>query len=187
MQPQPEELLSLVYALEKQNKRFRISAGVVLLLLAVGVLSGAARTDKHAITANEFVLQDDQGRTRASLSVGTKGAALLFFDEDGRKQLSLATLPHGHPYLALGAEDSMGSASISDGGLMLVGKNKGIIILSASASSDSPSVSVTDSQGYHAELGVMSLRVPSTGEEHRTSAASVVLLGKDQTVLWSAP
>jgi hypothetical protein len=52
---------------------------------------------------------------------------------------------------------------------------------------DGPSVYLNDEQGYSAALGNTDLVTPRTGETSKTSAASVVLFGKDKKVLWQAP
>ena len=41
--------------------------------------------------------------------------------------------------------------------------------------------------GYHTEIGTSDLVTPSTGEEHRTSDASVVLFNDKGNVIWRAP
>ncbi|HYB62585.1 MAG TPA: hypothetical protein VEH50_14035 [Methylomirabilota bacterium] len=53
--------------------------------------------------------------------------------------------------------------------------------------SSSPYLNLTDGDGFSAQLGSSDLITPSTGEKHKTSAASLVLFGKDGKVLWSAP
>jgi hypothetical protein len=53
--------------------------------------------------------------------------------------------------------------------------------------SEGPSVHVTDREGFSAALGVSSLVTTKTGYKNQTSAAAVVLFGKDNKVLWSAP
>jgi hypothetical protein len=50
-----------------------------------------------------------------------------------------------------------------------------------------PSLDLSDKQGFRATVGGTQLETPRTGETHKTSAASVVLLGKGGSVLWSAP
>ena len=54
-------------------------------------------------------------------------------------------------------------------------------------SSGGPVLVLDDASGFATEIGVTDLVTPATGETHETSAASVVLLGKDKKVLWSAP
>ena len=50
-----------------------------------------------------------------------------------------------------------------------------------------PLIVVNDPEGFSAQLGSVDLVTPRTGEQHKTSAASLVLFGKDSKVLWSAP
>ena len=200
MKSQQDEVLSRLAKLERENKRFRFAGGL-LLLFAIVLLTGAAQTGRHALTADEFILQDGQGRTRAKLSVDSKGVALMFLDEAGRKQMSLTaqgdTLGRPHASLALG-EGAVAAryvlagtgrdewATVSDGGLFLAGKGTTRVVLSASGPS-SPSIEVADSQGYAAVIGVTGRVYPSTGETQKSSAASLVLMGKGNAVLWSAP
>jgi hypothetical protein len=197
MKSQLEEVLSRLERLERQNRRFRIAGALLVVLFAVAFLTGAAQTGRHTLTANEFILQDDQGRTRADLSISSKSVALIFLDESGRKQMSLETGAHGHAWLALG-EGAVGAryvlagttrdewATISDGGLFLAGKGTTRVVISTSGPS-SPSIEVADSQGYASEIGVTERVQPATGKTEKSSAASLVLLGKDQGVLWAAP
>lgn len=60
---------------------------------------------------------------------------------------------------------------------------------SASLTLDSvgPHLVLTDAQGFNTTIGGAELETPRIGETHKTSAASIVLFGKDQKVLWSAP
>lgn len=50
-----------------------------------------------------------------------------------------------------------------------------------------PNIRLADTAGYSATLGTEALVTQRTGEQHTTSAASLVLFGKDGKVLWSAP
>jgi hypothetical protein len=52
---------------------------------------------------------------------------------------------------------------------------------------DGPYVRLSDSNGFATQIGSTDLVTPSTGERHKSSAASLTLFGKDDTVLWSAP
>jgi hypothetical protein len=186
---------------ERENRRFRI-VGTVLVLSVLVFLFGAAETGKRSIAANEFILQDNHGNTRARLSVDSKQhVALTFLDEGGHEQMSLASMNdtrgHGHASLALGegavkarlvlaATDPDEFVTISDGGVFLAGRDTARIVLSASGV-DSPSIEIADSKGYATELGVNTVSHPTSGEHQRSSAASLVLVGKDRAVLWSAP
>jgi hypothetical protein len=199
--PDIQPVLERLEKLEQECKRSRMLGALLLLLLAAILLAGAAQPGQHTLTANEFILQDNQGRTRADLSVDSKGVAFTFFDEAERKQMLLMagrdTTGHGHAWLALGERaanarltlvgtDPDDFATVSDGGVFVAGKHTTRIVLSVSGP-DSPSVEVADSQGYTAALGVSRFEQTGTGETHETSAASLVLLGKDGKAIWRAP
>lgn len=49
------------------------------------------------------------------------------------------------------------------------------------------SFELSDMQGFRTMIGSTELETPRTGETHKTSAASIVLFGKDGKALWSAP
>jgi hypothetical protein len=68
-------------------------------------------------------------------------------------------------YVTLAAKDSLVTISASDG----------------------PSLQLRGKDGFETDLGVTSLVTITTGESHTTSAASIVVFGKDKKVLWSAP
>jgi hypothetical protein len=202
--PEVQAIMRRLEKLETENKRFRI-AGVVLLLFALIFLVGATQTGRRTVAANEFVLQDDQGHTRAKLvadsNVPSRRVALVFFDEAGHEQMSLASstdnLGNGHANLALGegavkARFVLAStspdewAALSDGGLFLAGPEKARLVLSTS-SLDGPSLEVADSQGYSSEVGAGTVEYSTMGQTQKFSAASIRLMGKDRKVIWSAP
>ncbi|MGO9275658.1 MAG: hypothetical protein ACLQOO_36370 [Terriglobia bacterium] len=54
-------------------------------------------------------------------------------------------------------------------------------------STDGPSLQIADAAGFKVVTGSTDLQTISTGEAHRTSAASAILFGKDGKILWSAP
>jgi len=90
--------------------------------------------------------------------------------------------------------DGLGSQAVSlsrTGLLFFDGDRSNAISLGGIASPEHretiPVIELTDGQGYSAKLGVTSLVTLKTGETHRTSAASLVLFGKDGEVVWSAP
>ncbi len=72
------------------RRRVRLLA-VAVVVLASLLLTGAAfqRPDRlpglRTIEANEFVLRDVNGQTRARLEVTETGPALVFFDEAGKR------------------------------------------------------------------------------------------------------
>jgi len=55
------------------------------------------------------------------------------------------------------------------------------------ADSDEARLGVSDDQGFETQVGTAHLQTPQTGLTSRTSAASLMLFGKDRRVLWRAP
>lgn len=198
------ELLSRLEKLERDNRRLKAVALGALLLPSVLVLMGEARGSR-TVTADKLVLVDSQDRTRAILQTDSMGATLTFLDAMGNKRMVLSggTGPVGNTYgylelgedaatekpLILASHGGHGGATLSDGGLVmraypLSGKH-GFVMIQGPAGG--PELIFTDSEGYTVNLGITDIVTPSTGEKHTTSAASLVLFGKDNKVIWQAP
>jgi hypothetical protein len=133
---------------------------------------------------------------RAGLSVQKGVAALDVYDEKGRPQMSLAgpttvagstTGPgltirdnDSNAFLSMGISPSGGSDfSMYDSKL-----NQRVSLVVADGK---PTLELNDKEGFSATFGATDLIVPKTGRTESTSAASIVLFGKDKKVLWSAP
>jgi hypothetical protein len=199
MTPELIAILGRLERLEKENRRFRRTGLVLLLVSACVFLASAAQSGRRTLTANEFVLVDHEGHARAKLAIESKRVALTFLDQEGRKQMSLSglrdDLGREHASLALGEEAATNPialggtngdefAIISDGGLTLAGTGKTSIVLGI-AGPNSPVVEINDSQGYATILGASSVQYAS-GKSEKSSNA-ILLLGKDRKVIWSAP
>jgi len=52
---------------------------------------------------------------------------------------------------------------------------------------DGPELALSDAQQFTTRVGVTSVLFPGSGETRTTSAASLVMLGKDREVIWHAP
>ena len=208
MDPSNADLMSLaarVERLEMQNRLFK-RAGIALLLLPLSLVITAQARPPHIVEAEEFVLRDSNGTKRAALQL-TQTAAyviseavppvkipagispnLTLYGENGeaRVVLSVTSLAsslqfygsHGNPHITIGnlGEDTP-TMTLSSG------DNKADIIVSH----DGPSFDLEDANGFSANLGRTALVTSRTGEQHQTSAASLVLLGKDGKLVWSAP
>lgn len=89
----------------------------------------------------------------------------------------------GVPGLNLFGEDSTQQASLDleTGPRLLLSGEDGDVLL------EKASLEISDKQGFSTRVGSTALETPRTGESHKTSAASVVLFGKDGKALWSAP
>jgi hypothetical protein len=123
----------------------------------------------RVIEAESFVLRDAAGIKRAELAMGQSDASLFFFDSKGQQ-----------------------SSRLSDSFLWLVnpeGRSKtevGYVIVSTGPNGE-PAIVLRDGNGFSATLGVTDLVTQGTGEQRKTSAASLKLFGKGEKVIWSAP
>jgi hypothetical protein len=173
------ELLSRLERLEKENRRVKRITATGLLILCCALFMGQSRPSK-TIEAERFIVKDSSGKTRGEFGMdpGKAGGATLTVGslvEGGRGtpgEKYLVTL-HGGDYawINLRAADSREYIN----GRLNDETNEGALF------------SVTDGKDYEADIGNSDLLSPHTGEKHHTSAASVVLIGKDKKVLWSAP
>lgn len=121
--------------LERQNRRFR---WLMLGLPAVAFLLGSATQQEvwrgKMVVAEEFVLADPDGETRASLMLLDDGAHLVLQDKDGKARVRLAANPDGAgPLLYLYTKDekaALAAGQSKDNGIGFVefydeGKVKG--------------------------------------------------------------
>lgn len=152
----------------------------------------------------------------ATAADGQGSPALMFTDADGWIRLQLAVNKSGSPQLSmfngqesihLSIPSQVASERTLDGptaqlefkhadhpqitleserfggvGLEMNGKVPYISMIG-----DTPSIWMLDTAGFQASIGSTDLKTSDTGETHRTSAASVILFGKDKKVLWRAP
>jgi hypothetical protein len=197
MNPRPvglEDLQERIVKLEQQTRRFK-QCGVGILAIAAVILVMGQAPSKKTVEANEFVLRDTSGNARARLYVendGYKGGTptMVFLNTKGVTNLeldgSVAGLfggtvaindEQGRRVSTWFANDTSGAFWISDPNLK---KPAGVILTPGN-------VGVTDDAGFEASLGTTDLVTPSTGETHKTSAASLTLFDKEKHVIWKAP
>ncbi|MFA5107880.1 MAG: hypothetical protein WC497_06215 [Patescibacteria group bacterium] len=123
-----EKLERELTATQRRN-RWTLGCGAVLIL---GCLTIAATPgDNRIIRANSFILEDENGKTRASLSMGKDrgGPGLAMYDENGKTRAVLDVSKNGP---ALNMQDENGNLRASmgvgkDGPLMVIwdGNGKG--------------------------------------------------------------
>lgn len=73
--------------MSKPINPWKISACLLLLLLACTVLLGAYRRTEPStktIEAEEFILKDSSGQTRARLGMDHDNAKIEFYDQNGK-------------------------------------------------------------------------------------------------------
>ena len=182
--------------LERQNRTLKLVVGAVLILLLVGQYRFEVRERKNPtimscnrIIANELVLNDTEGRERARLSALSGYGVLTLYDlfgadHDGSMKLSstgLSLYAGSWPVVELGGLTSPEPI------VRLWGKEKDSLKGISLSAVTEPTLQITDEAGFMSVIGSADLQTPRTGEAHKTSAASLVLFGKDGKVLWSAP
>ena len=154
--------------LEKQNRRMKHVGTIAVIVAGVALLMGQA-AQKKTVEANEFILRDTNGKIRAKLDIFAGGPHLDLFDAAGTVRVSLNNSKDG---TGLGLFDAAGKIRAG---------------LTVDADADRPELTLSDQEGFEASIGTTELLTPRTGESHKTSAASVVLFGKDKKVIWQAP
>ena len=205
-----------VLLLEKGNRRhlaaWAVLAVAATLLACADHLPGQPRV----IEAREFVVVDGAGNTRASLSANKQGGRLRLYLKDSgflvdandsrgvgnhielgsdlsgqgmslafygprkeQKSGSLAALLNYNPEVYLSLRDSEVGLWLESPG------KKGSVKLRAS--NEGISLTLKDSNGFSSVIGMTPLVTPTTGETHKTSAASLVMFDKDGNAIWRAP
>lgn len=85
--------------LEKQNRRFK-QIGALALILVGSVLLMGQNSARRTVEANEFLLKDENGKSRAEWVVSPSVTALIFDDEAGYASLVLQ-VDNGNPSIVL--------------------------------------------------------------------------------------
>jgi len=140
---------------------------------------------KQTIEAERFVLKDAQGRMRAELTMLPSQAPVLwFYDVAGEKVTTLVEggIMFDNPGSSTSSYLYSGGASIKDSEEELLLVPGSLMVLG-----DTPTITITDDEGFQAVLGSTSTVETRTGKTNQTSAASLILFGKDKKVIWSAP
>ena len=87
---------------ERDNRRLRRAAVVLVLGIAAVVLMGQARAQRRTVEAEAFVVRDRGGQVRALLRAFDNGAVgLSFYDPGGAPRAWLRVLTDGTPGLVL--------------------------------------------------------------------------------------
>ena len=144
----------------------------LLLLNTEGKLGAGMLADAKRARLDLFDLSGQQvAEAKSQLTLEVSGSSpSVELGEAGGARRAILTVFDGNPFLWLADDKEMQRLS-----------------LSVNVKTNEPSISMSDAQGFETRIGSTDLVTPRTGETHKTSAASVVLFGKDRNVLWSAP
>lgn len=141
--------------------RFFDEKGNQTLILSASRLELTGQSD----AGTNVLLDDANGVTRANLGLIADQSFVLLNDSKGVTRVRV-NLDRGQPAVAL-----QNTRQIPLVGMDIV--------------DGEPSIGLDDPEGNSAAIG--STKVVTNGLEHRTSAASIMLFGKDGSLLWSAP
>lgn len=208
-------LSARVERLEKQNRRLKQGAMLLLLVIAsVGLMAQTkqkststttsqkpkpktpaaaqppAPTGPTAIEAQGFILKDMNGHVRAELSLTGSTPSLKFKDENGSALVTLALndTPAG-PMLLLSDPQHHASVALSvlehAGPQLALTGERADIQAHMGVAPDGTTLELSDKDGFTTSIG--NGVVAKNGQAKQTSAASIVLYGKQRKVLWSVP
>jgi hypothetical protein len=179
------ELVQRLERLERDNRRLsRIGAAALVLATALSAIH-ATQPVPGKITARELDIMDSAGRVRASVTPD----GINFRGVDGANWAAFGTLEGGAPGISI----------MEKGGALLVTTHMISLFHSGNAGTSTviiglgndgrASVHLVDAQGFELDLGGADMALARTGERRRTSTASIVMFGNDEThkVIWQAP
>lgn len=206
-------LLSRVERLEKQNRRLKQGAVLFVLAIAsVGVMAqtkqkptsstssqkqkprtpaaAPAPTGPTAIEAQGFILKDMNGHVRAELGLTGSSPSLKFKDENGSALVTLALNDTpGGPMLLLSDPEHHASVALSvlqhAGPQFALTGERADVQIHMGVAPDGTTLELSDKDGFTTSIG--NGVVAKNGQAKQTSAASIVLYGKQRKVLWSVP
>jgi hypothetical protein len=203
-------LLSRVERVEKENRRLKRGALAFLLAIAsVGVMAqtkqstpsssqkrrapapAPAPAGPTAVEAQSFILKDSNGHVRAELGLAGSSPSLKFKDENGSALVTLALNSDapGGPLLLLSDPQHHASVALSvlehAGPQLSLTGERADIQLHMGVAPDGTTLELSDKDGFTTSIG--NGVVPKNGQVKQTSAASIVLYGKQRKVLWSVP
>jgi hypothetical protein len=85
-----EALAVRLARLERHNRRLTVALVVVGIGSSIAVFLGAEPKPPRVVEAERFVLRDDQGRARATLTMNEKAPELALLSELGKPRLTLS-------------------------------------------------------------------------------------------------
>ena len=144
-----------------------------------------------ALEAQSFILKDLNGHVRAELSLTGSTPSLKFRDESGSALVTLALNSDapGGPLLLLSDPQHHGSVALSvlanAGPQLSLAGERADVQVHMGVAPDGTTLELSDKDGFTTSIG--SGVLPKNGQAKKTSAASIVLFGKERKVLWSVP
>jgi hypothetical protein len=137
---------------------------------------------KALLTGTMFFLGGPNGKTELMVAPQKDGVSLSLLDLNGKERLTLS-VGEGEQKIDLTAAGPY--SWLSMGGPDKYQQDRDRIEITAGG--DQPNISISDKSGFEAILGRAALVKRQTGEDERTSAASLTLFDNDGHVLWMTP
>lgn len=183
---------------DRPTLTFYASNGLLPALLAGGdepflVLNRAGSNEQISLSANKafYGLGLYDKALRVGLSVQKGAPGLDLFDENGTRRVELTDDSSGPKFNLTDSDGKAGFAlwvaPFGAGPDFSMYDSGGKLRVDLVAPPGGPSLKLEDEGGFSAILGSTDLLIPRTGRKEATSAASLLLFGKDGKVLWSAP
>jgi hypothetical protein len=198
--------------LERQALRLKVAAFAFALIAGSLLLMGQSNPSR-TLTVSRLAITDADGHERIVLQAPIGGPEIVLSDMIGKPVVLLKEMGPGADLFlvdrtsgafagltALGGSAGVKLLNTSSGtrsGIEIVSTEKESALSVKNAGGDNrveigagengPSVELTDHDGYSTTIGNTELVAQRTGEHTQTSAASLVLFGKDNKKLWSAP
>lgn len=207
-----EQILSRIERLERQNRRLKSGAMVLLVAVACVGLMGQTTTPKKKTTkpapaaaaapaapalpkdieAESFTLKDPNGKVRAELAMSGTGPALKLRDANGSAlvTISLNDAAPGGPFVLLSDPQHKAGVTLSvlenAGSQLLLTGERPDIQAHIGVAQDGTSIQVADAEGFSTNIG-NNTQTGKNGQAKKTTAASITLYNKEHKVLWSQP
>ena len=165
--------------LERGNRNLkRVWVGTLILVASI-LLTAFSQEEKAAeeVKARQFTLVNSEGNKLARLHAtpSVSGVGLSYYDENGNQRATFYVNDSGSGLSFLGVGGDVLERYLDPPIQMHWEIGKG------------PSLTLRDAAGFKTVIGTVELVTTTTGEEHKTSAASIRMFDKEGKVIWQAP
>ena len=156
MEPKMLEVFERLKRLEKQNRRLKMAAALVIIFISPFILMSAAGHKGRTVEARQIVLKDDEGHTRAVLGMRSAGPGLALYGAEGDKVQALLTVLQTGPVLGLYDADGTTRALLGvtpKGASLTFNDAEGKLRAEMSFSGDAPQLTFFDRDGNPVYVG----------------------------------
>jgi hypothetical protein len=194
-----ERLANVEQELGRAKRRNRLLLGAILLVAGGLIIPAVFETTAFRaraqatgtakeIHANAFILEDQNGKTRARLFADRYGPELILADENGKSRVRL-TVDEFNATLVLSDENGKPRAQLdadNDGATLGLSDENGKSHASLSMFNDGPVLTLYDEKGNARLVAGMTHTLMPDGKTITYPESSLVLFGPDGKVIWSA-